>query len=898
MKPDLRKALVFLLALILTSPIFAQIPTNQDCLGAIPVCEGYYYQANTYTGTGNYPNEIPTTGGCPGNCMSDGEKNDVWYYVTVQSDGLMGFEITPNNLSNDYDWAVYNLTFARCEDIFTQVAQLQASCNWSAATGVTGPNGNSGYICQGSGGSPFNAMIPVQEGENYVINISNWSPTNQSGYSLDFSMSTAQIYDDVAPVIDEIFDEDVHGCNTNTMTFLWSENVLCERVEPSYFDVTGPGGPYTVTDVQGIACALGGTWEKEFVLTVDPPFASNGEYTLHVLTLFPGIIDACNNPVESAQIPFYLDLGAPDLDTTAMNVNAATCGMENGSITGLTASGQTSVFYFWKNSFGTVVGTQIDLIDVPAENYTLEVHDLNSCITYGGPWEVSDFDGPAVDDQNIVIVPSNYGVNNGSITGILVSSPVAITEYIWTDDQSTVVGSDLDLIDVSSGYYTLTIVDENTCEAIAGPYFVSELGGPLTANPSASPNTICAGEQVVLSPGAGGGSGAYDYTWTSTPVGFNSTLESPVVEPIINTTYHVSIWDGYILASGDVDVQVHPLPVPYAGEDQGIAHGIYTFLEGSASMGSGEYHYTWAPIEKLVDAAVQNPQTKNLYETTPFYLTIEDEQTGCESAEPDEVIVEITGGMLTTNPSSPDSVYCLGEPIILQSNAGGGSGLFTYTWTDEDGVVISNESSCTVTKNIAGDYIFYIKVDDGYNLVYGYVPVTVDPAPVIELGSAVQYVCVHETIELDAGNPGSSYLWSNGDTNRVTTMGTTGLGYDEQTIAVDVINAEGCEASAGVTIIFDYDYCVGIEELAGGIDIDVYPNPSTGVVNVYIGGASKEVRVYIRTAIGLSIADYSFKPDANHAITETLDLSAQTPGIYLLIIEGDNFYHAAKVLIQ
>ncbi|MCF8388889.1 MAG: hypothetical protein K9G58_02570 [Bacteroidales bacterium] len=78
-----------LLFLFMTSmQLFAQQPTDQDCLGAIPVCDSTYYQPNSYVGTGNYPNEIPTGGGCPGNCLSQGEKNCVWYIITVQTDGI------------------------------------------------------------------------------------------------------------------------------------------------------------------------------------------------------------------------------------------------------------------------------------------------------------------------------------------------------------------------------------------------------------------------------------------------------------------------------------------------------------------------------------------------------------------------------------------------------------------------------------------------------------------------------------------------------------------------------------------------------------------------------------------------------------------------------------------
>ncbi|MCK5765022.1 MAG: T9SS type A sorting domain-containing protein [Bacteroidales bacterium] len=900
MKPDLVKVLVAFIAFLSAFPLAAQIPTDQDCMGAIPVCEGYYYQPNTYLGSGNYPNEIPSGGsGCPNNCMLDGEKNCVWYYVTVQSDGLMGFEVTPNNLGNDYDWVVYDLTDARCEDIYSQTSSLQVSCNWSATPGVTGPNGNNNAPCHNSTGSPFCAMIPVTEGQIFVINISNWSSTNQSGYSLDFSMSTAQIYDDVSPEIEEIFADEVQGCSTNTLRFLWDENVRCDRVAPSAFGISGPGGPYTVTDVQGIACGLGGTWEKEYTLYIDPPFSSNGEYIFHVYSIFPSIVDACNNPVYDADIPFTLDLGAPTLTTSGLEIDPATCGMDNGSITGLSASGQTALTYVWKNSYGTVVGNEIDLIDVPAETYTLEVHDLMDCITYGGPWEVEEYGVPEIDDDNIIITSSNYGASNGSVTDIVVNSPFTIEEYTWADDLGSVVGSDLDLIGVPTGYYTLEVVDENTCTALAGPYFVGEIGGPLTTNPSANPTVVCSGDAVTLSPGAGGGSGSYDYIWTSTPEGFNSTLETPVVTPTENTTYHLQIFDGYIFAEGDVQVTVHPLPVPDAGEDQSIPHGIYTFLEGSANTGSGDYLYYWSPVEKLVDAATQNPQTTNLYETTPFFLTVEDEQTGCAAADPDQVIVEVTGGFLSANPSSfPDSVFCIGETFWLHANAGGGSGDYTYIWTSEPEMTLPTDESFSLTLYEENTYYFYVLVNDGYNETFGYVTVTVDPAPVIELGDEVQFVCVHETITLDAGNEGASYLWSNGDTNRYTTLGTTGLGYDPQYISVNVMNAEGCQADTGVTVIFDYDYCVGIGENPNSVDLQVYPNPTTGTVNIYIGGVSDEMEVHVRSAIGISLGDHKYMPDANGIIAETLDLSDQPPGIYFLIIRGKNVYHTEKILIQ
>jgi hypothetical protein len=178
------------------------------------------------------------------------------------------------------------------------------------------------------------------------------------------------------------------------------------------------------------------------------------------------------------------------------------------------------------------------------------------------------------------------------------------------------------------------------------------------------------------------------------------------------------------------------------------------------------------------------------------------------------------------------------------------------------------------------------------------VPVTVKPAPEIDLGGEIQYVCVHETITLDAGNAGSSYLWSNGDTNRTVTLATTGLGYDEQQITVTVTNIEGCQADASATIIFDYDYCVGIEELANGMKLKVFPNPTNGTLHVSMSSVGSDVKLDIRTSIGNLIEKMQMSPDDNGLVETELDLSGQAPGIYFLIFYTGDQTNAVKVLLK
>jgi hypothetical protein len=129
----------------------------------------------------------------------------------VQNSGDLSFVLTPNNITEDYDWAVYNLTNASCADIFSNPA-LSVSCNFSADGGATGPNGGSASTSQGAAGTPFNATIPVVAGETYVINVSNYS-TSVNGYTLDLTNSTASIYDNTPPRILSV--NSFNGCAGN-----------------------------------------------------------------------------------------------------------------------------------------------------------------------------------------------------------------------------------------------------------------------------------------------------------------------------------------------------------------------------------------------------------------------------------------------------------------------------------------------------------------------------------------------------------------------------------------------------------------------------------------------------------------------------------------------------------
>lgn len=458
--------------------INAQVPTVQDCLGAIQICDTVYYQPNSFTGTGNYPEEIPTTGGCPGNCMLSGELNDVWYRVSIQSDGYLGFEITPVNADDDYDWVVYNLTDAACEDIFSQAADLQVSCNYSLKSGATGPNGNSELICQVAGGWRFNDLIPVLEGETYVINISNYS-SSQSGYTLDLSPSTAQIFDNTSPEIKTVYAGGL-SCGANEIPIVFTEKVQCNTVQPSALQVVGPDSVHEVTNIYGEACSIGAPLESNFTLSISPPLSIEGMYYVEILP-FTSIMDACDNIAQPQKKYFYAELNAPVIDENEMEINNSSCGQSNGSITGLVINGNEPLIYQWFNENDSLMGSEPDLAGVPAGIYTLVVTDQFGCKSISGPHTISDEGAPDIDLSMIEITNNYCDGQNGSISGITVDGSPPLL-YIWTDQQNNTVSQELILENMPGGIYSLVVEDANGCSALAGPFTIEDFPGPLISD--------------------------------------------------------------------------------------------------------------------------------------------------------------------------------------------------------------------------------------------------------------------------------------------------------------------------------------------------------------------------------------------------------------------------------
>ncbi len=646
---------IFLFILLLSSVVATAqrhlgVPTVQDCAGAIPVCQPVYNTINSYTGHGNIYPEIRANGVCP-LCM-DGEKNDVFYIITVQTDGLLRFKLTPNNATNDYDWELFNMTNAECSEIYSKASQLTVSCNSYGITGNNGPTGISTMLgnnsnCNGPGnlnGPAFNKDLIVHAGETYILNVSNWSSTAQSGYTLDFGMSTAVIFDNVPPVVDSI--QNIIECAGATELYVrFSENVKCSDVyqHPEKFTITGSGGPYTITGITSPTCATGANQSPSYTFSITPALFA-GSYELNILG---DVHDLCNN------LAVY---GANSFQLQEINAPSASAGNDtsvaNGAIIplhGLAGGGTGPYTYHWEPANlllnpNVQVPTTINL--GASVLFTLTVTDSKGChghddvlvTVVGGPLGVSAAADPAticnggytvlhalasggsgnytyswtsnppgftsnIQDPTVypttntsysVQLADGFSTASGSTTVHVNQKPVAYPgsnttipfgtnaslscyatggsgnySFYWSSNpagySSTLQAPTFVNLTVTT-IFTLVITDVITgCVGEPAQVIYTVTGGPLNTNPIANPSVICQGVTTQLFCMAGGGSGNYTYTWTSTPGGYSSSQPNPFVSPVETTNYHLTLFDGFNQTTGTVNVVVNEVPVIHLG---------------------------------------------------------------------------------------------------------------------------------------------------------------------------------------------------------------------------------------------------------------------------------------------------------------------------------------------
>ncbi|MBL0247901.1 MAG: T9SS type A sorting domain-containing protein [Sphingobacteriales bacterium] len=164
---------------------------------------------------------------------------------------------------------------------------------------------------------------------------------------------------------------------------------------------------------------------------------------------------------------------------------------------------------------------------------------------------------------------------------------------------------------------------------------------------------------------------------------------------------------------------------------------------------------------------------------------------------------------LTLTLVSDENDICSGENVYLTATTDGSVTWYTQFGNDPIGYDF-NFTSPALTQTTTFRAEAFNSMGCPNTEVVKYITITVNPNPTVNLGNNLN-ICTNELPHtLDAGNVGSSFLWSNNQTTQ--TIEVTAA----DTYTVTVTDANGCTATDAITITTQQLPAVGITATAGG----------------------------------------------------------------------------------
>jgi hypothetical protein len=394
-------------------------------------------------------------------------------------------------------------------------------------------------------------------------------------------------------------------------------------------------------------------------------------------------------------------------------------------------------------------------------------------------------------------------------------------------------------------------------------------------NIAATKTIICLGDSTTLT--ASGGS--TKYTWTSPAV----SKSAITVHPLTSTVYTVTGTLGTCstIQTQSITVNQVPNPTVTVNANDTVCTGGTTII----TAGSNATSYTWTPKTGLT-APTNTTVVWATPATTTIYTLIAADANGCYT----------TVSRTVTVLSTPTPTLTVNSPSICASNTVtiNASGYTTYTWSPASGLSATSGSSVVASPTTTSTYTLLA--------VSGACKTAAKPKVTVvttNVSVSSPTTCANGTVTLVAGGPAPiNYVWSPA-TGLSATSGSSVSATVSSTPSTTVHytvtgtnTGSGCSGTAISTITVGTCFA-GIAEVSNPNQVEMYPNPSSGLVNITMNELDAGTVLTVTDMIGKEV----FKTPL-HDASLSLDLSGLQEGMYIITIGGGKAAYIQKLILQ
>jgi gliding motility-associated-like protein len=197
---------------------------------------------------------------------------------------------------------------------------------------------------------------------------------------------------------------------------------------------------------------------------------------------------------------------------------------------------------------------------------------------------------------------------------------------------------------------------------------------PLEISASNDISNICPYVDEVFTVSASGGSGTYDYVWTSNG-SFISNLDSIIARPAVTTNYIITVSDecGSVVSDTITYTILSPPLLTSINSIPEICPGDSAFISVNALGGFGNYHYYWEATGDTVSGIWVKP-----YSTSSYIVQVSDD---CQTFS-----VPTIAQVIVVKPDADFGIFSQnlmeGLPVTFQNLTLNG---YVYDWYFSDG---------------------------------------------------------------------------------------------------------------------------------------------------------------------------------------------------------------------